>query len=142
METKLMTKERLSAYIHNKAAIAEINFKLEHAAEYATGNDVIFDYQKGYPRPLSVVGCDYDKYIKRKERLNKKKEEYQKENDEIEEFINSIHDSLQYRIFTLYFIDGLRQDKVAEKVNMERSSISKKIDDYLQLSHNSHQSHV
>lgn len=142
METKLMTKERLSAYIHNKAAIAEINFKLEHAAEYATGNDVIFDYQKGYPRPQSVVGCDYDKYIKRKERLNKKKEEYQKENDEIEEFINSIHDSLQYRIFTLYFIDGLRQDKVAEKVNMERSSISKKIDDYLQLSHNSHQSHV
>lgn len=56
---------------------------------------------------------------------------------EIEEFIAGIPDSIDRQIFELIFLKGKRQKDVADQVGLERSSISKRIDRYLQLSHNS-----
>ncbi len=56
---------------------------------------------------------------------------------EIEEFIAAISDSTDRQIFDLTFLEGKKQREVAEEVGLERSSISKKIDGYLKLSHNS-----
>ena len=56
---------------------------------------------------------------------------------EIEQFIAEISDSRDRQIFELIYIDGKKQREVAEHVGMERSSVSKKIDAVLQLSHNS-----
>jgi DNA-directed RNA polymerase specialized sigma24 family protein len=55
----------------------------------------------------------------------------------IEEFINSIADSELRLIFKYRYIDCLKQREIADILKLERSSISKKISSYLQLSHNS-----
>lgn len=139
-----MTKERLEKYISCKEEITELKYLLEHLGEGDTmvGNDVINDYTTGYPRPQTVVGFDYDKYERRRKRYEKRKLELEKECEEIEAFAEAIPDSLTRRIFRMYFILGQDQKAVAKNVHLDRSSISKKIDAYLQVSHNSHDSHL
>ena len=63
-----MTRERLEQYRSNVQEIRELTYKLDHLGEGDSliGNDVIFDYKKGYPRPQSVVGYDYDLEARRR----------------------------------------------------------------------------
>lgn len=56
----------------------------------------------------------------------------------IEQFIAGIEDSTDRMIFELHFLEGIKQCKIGEEVGLERSSISKRINKILQLSHNSH----
>lgn len=56
---------------------------------------------------------------------------------EIEEFIAGIPDSETRQIFELTYLEGKKQREVAEELNIDRSYISKKINNYLKLSHNS-----
>ena len=55
MET--MTKERLEAYRSKKDEILELEYALNNRwkSDLMIGNDVVFDYSKGYPMPQSVV---------------------------------------------------------------------------------------
>lgn len=68
------------------------------------------------------------------------------EEDQVQvEFIETLYGNQKDSIFRMYYIDGVhpvKQMRVAEQMHMERSTISKKIDKYLQLSHNSHESHI
>ena len=142
-----ITKELLQGYRSKKAEIQELDWKLKNRwrDEGLIGNDVIFDYSKGYPMPQAVVGFDYGKYERLQNQDQRRKEKLEQECEEAEKFVGSIEKSLERRIFRMYFIDGAEQPtqkEVAKAVHMERSSISKKIDDYLQLSHNSHDSHL
>ena len=118
-----MTKERLMAYRSNKAEILELDYVLNNRWKSDTmiGNDVIFDYSKGYPMPQSVTGFDSEKYVE------------------------EIPDSTTHRIFRIYFIDGrkaVRLREVGEKIHMGRSGVGKKIENYLKLSRNSPDSHL
>jgi DNA-directed RNA polymerase specialized sigma24 family protein len=61
----------------------------------------------------------------------------EQERTEIERFIAGIPDSLDRQIFELSFLDGKKQCEVGEELGMERSSVSKRINSFLQLSHNS-----
>lgn len=145
MET--MTKERLEAYRSNKTAILSLEYVLNTRWESDTmiGNNVVFDYSTGYPIPQNVVGFDQEKYERLQERDKKRKEKLEKECEEIEQFIEEIEDTQLHSIFRMYYIDGVHpvnQTQVAEQMHMERSTISKKIDKYLQLSHKSHQSQL
>lgn len=142
-----MTKERLAAYRSNKAEILELDYVLNNRWKSDTmiGNDVIFDYSKGYPMPQSVTGFDQKRYERLQERDLKRKEFLEVECAEIEDFVDGIRDSLSKRIFRMYFIDGRKavtQSEVANQLHLERSSVSKKIDTYLKVSHNSHDSHL
>ena len=142
-----MTRERLAAYRSNKAEILELDYMLQNRWKSDTmiGNDVVFDYSKGYPMPQSVVGFDQDKYERLQERDLKRKERLEKECEEVEQFVEAIQDSMTRRIFRIYYIDGrvpVNQEEVSKKVHLERSTISKKIDNYLKDSHKSHDSHL
>lgn len=139
-----ITKELLQGYRSKKDEIQELDYILKNRwrDEGLIGNDVIFDYSKGYPMPQSVVGFDQEKYERLQDRDQRRKEQLEQECEEIEEWAEAIPDSLTRRIFRMYFLDGKKQKEVAKAVHMDRSSISKKIDDYLQLSHNSHDSHL
>lgn len=103
--------------------------------EGLVGNSVIMDYRKGYPQPQSVVGFDYDLYEKRRARWTKRLEQLQKEVDEVEEWIEAIPDGTTRRCFRMVYIDGLTQQQVAKKVHLDRSRISRKMDDYLKNAH-------
>ena len=139
-----ITKEALQSYRSKRDEILELDWWLNNRwrSETMIGNDVIFDYSKGYPMPQSVVGFDQQKYERAQERDLRKKQGLEQECAEIEDFIEDISDSITRRIFRMSFIDGRKQKDVAKAVHLDRSSISKKIDGYLQLSHNSHDSQV
>ncbi len=54
---------------------------------------------------------------------------------EIEEFIADIPDSGTRQIFEMVFLEGRKQQEVADEIGMERSNVSKRITSYLELSH-------
>ncbi len=58
----------------------------------------------------------------------------------IETFIDRIDDTEIRQIFELRFVEGWKLREVAEKMNQDRSGIGKKINNFLQLSHNSQKS--
>ena len=138
-----MRREQLEQYRSKKEEIRELQYKLKHLGEGDSmiGNDVILDYSTGYPRPQSIVGVDWDKVNRTYERYVNKMARLGKECEEIEEFVESIPDSLTRRIFRMYYIDGMTQEKVAKKIHLDRSRISRKIDDFLKT-HTKHTKHM
>lgn len=131
-----MTRERLAMYRNNKAEILELDYMLQNRWKSDTmiGNNVIFDYSKGYPMPQSVVGFDQEKYERLQDRDLKRKEKLEAECEEIERFVENIKDSLTHRIFRIYYIDGRKdvtQGEVARRVYLDQSRVSRKIDNYL-----------
>ena len=94
------------------------------------GNDVIFDYRKGYPMPQAVVGYDYELGAKRRKRYKTQIAKLEAEQDCIEEWVFGIRDSRTRRIFQMYFLEGLTQEKIAQKMHTDQSRISRKIDHF------------
>ena len=129
-----MTREQLEGYRSCREEIRELQYKLAHLGEGDSliGNDVILDYQTGYPRPRSVVGWDHE----REERLRTVYEnrivKLEAECAEVELWVDEIPDSLTRRIFRMYYIDGMNQSKIAKRVHLSQSKISEKISGYLQ----------
>lgn len=131
-----MEKERLLSYRDNREEIKELKYILSNRwkEDCMIGNDVIFDYSKGYPMPQSVVGFDRERYERLQKRDLKRKEYLERENRELEYYVEKIKDSKTRRIFRAYFIDGRErptQFQLARKFYMDQSRISRKIDDYL-----------
>jgi len=133
METEGMTRERLEAYRSNRDEIKELKYKLDHLGEGDSliGNDVIFDYQTGYPIAQAIVGYDYELEAKRRTRYENQIAKLELEQDQIEEWVFTIRDSQARRIFQMYFLEGMTQEKVARKMHMDQSRISRKIDQLL-----------
>lgn len=132
-----MTRERLEAYRSNAEEIKELRHKLAHLGEGDSliRNDVVFDYRKGYPMPQAVVGYDYNLEEKRRTRYSNQIGKLEAEQDNIEEWVFGIRDSRLRRVFQLRYLEGLTQEKVGRKMNIDRSVVSRKIDSYLKLAH-------
>ena len=130
-----MTKEILQSYRSKKDEIVELDWVLRHRwqDDGLIGNDVVFDYRDGYPRPQSVVGFDYDRYDRIQDRDRIKKEALEEECAEIEEWVEAIPDSLTRRIFRMLYIQGRKQKQVAKAVHLDQSRVSRKIDEYLKV---------
>lgn len=128
-----ITKEILKKYRSKKDEILELDWVLRNRwrDEGMIGNNVVFDYRGGYPRPQSVVGFDYERYDRLQDRDNEKKKILEKECEEIEEWVEKIPDSITRRIFRLTFIQGMKQERVAQMVHIDQSRVSRKIDEYL-----------
>ncbi len=139
-----MTREQLESYRSMKEEIKELRYKLEHLADgdAMIGNDVIMDYRSGYPVPQPVVGYDTERHRRLSYRYRKSIQRLEKKMEDVEDFVEEIPDSVTRRIFRMYYIEGRTQKKIAEAVHMERSGVSKKIEAFLKVSHNSHNSHV
>lgn len=144
---EVMTKERLESYRSNKMEILELDYVLENRwrSDTMIGNDVIFDYSKGYPMPQSVTGFDYEKYSRLQDRDLRRKKKLEAECKEIEDFVSGITDSVTRRIFRIYYIDGRKnvtQRDVAKKIHLDRSRVSRKIDDFLQNAQKAQNAHL
>lgn len=139
-----MTREQLESYKSKKAEILELQYKLIHLGEGDSmiGNDTIFDYRTGYPHPQAVVGVDWEKMDRLSARYHKQIGTLTVECEEVELWIESISDSLTRRIFRMYFTEGLSQKEVAAVVNLDRSRISRKIDDFLKNAPKAQKAHV
>lgn len=139
-----VTRQQLEEYRSDKQEILELTYRIENRwkDEAMIGNDVIFDYGKGYPMPQSVVGFDQERYEHLQDRDVRRKDKLEKKCKETEDWIEEIQDGITRRIFRMYFLEGKKQKDVAKAVCMDRSNVSKKIDNYFQVSHNSHDAHV
>ncbi len=75
------------------------------------GNSVIIDYQKGYPRPQSVVGFDYTLYEHRRGMLEHRETQVKA----VEQWINAIEDGQVRCVFRMRYLNGMSWMKIAEK---------------------------
>lgn len=125
-----MTRERIEMYQSNKEEIQELTYKLTHLRENMVGNSVILDGRTGIPRPQAVVGVDEELLQRRRERYEERKAALEQECEEIESYIESITDSINRRILRMRYIDGMTQQRIARKVHMSQSAISRKVEKF------------
>lgn len=130
-----MTRERLEGYRSCREEIKELQYKLAHLGDgdSMVGNDVIMDYQTGYPRPQSVVGYDYEKEGRLRKAYENRIKKLQAECAEVELWIEGIPDSLTRRIFRMCFVEGVSLQKIGQKVHLDKSTVSRKINNYLKV---------
>ena len=139
-----MEREQLERYRSQKEEIRELRYKLEHlgAGDSLVGNTIIFDYKTGFPKPKAVIGYDHDKEQRLRERYETQMRKMEKDCEETERWVESIPESQTRRIFRMRFIEGDTQQKIGEKLHMDRSTVSKRIEAFLKVSHKSHNSHL
>lgn len=138
-----MDKKTLKKYKPNKDRLIRIENQIQELCERestvvmgkVTGSSADFPYTE-----VRTSVQMYDPYEEENVRRQIRRKEADrlrilKEQREIEEYINGIGDLEIKEIFELSFIKGKKQDEVAEIVNIDRSYVSKKISDYLKLSH-------
>ena len=128
-----MTRERLEGYRSCREEIRELQYKLAHLGEGDSmiGNDVILDYQTGFPRPQSIVGYDHEKEERLRRIYESRIAKLQAECAEVEQWVEAIPESLTRRIFRMCFLDGMTQKQIGRIVHLDQSRISRKIDEYL-----------
>ena len=129
----MVTKQMLEEYRSRKDEIKELKYKLEHLGEGDSmiGSSVINDYRTGYPHPQVVVGVDWGRMGRLRDRYCKKIDMLERECEEVESWIEDIPDSLTRRIFRMRYIDNMTQKQIAEAVRLDKSRISRKIDKFL-----------
>lgn len=81
-----------------------------------------------------------DQIIRMKQIYEERQKKVEQQMLEIETFIDEIDDTEIRQIFELRFIEGQKQEQIAKVMHLERSSVSRKISAYFQLSHNSQKS--
>ena len=128
-----VTRERLEAYRSEKDEIVELKYKLAHLGEGDSliGSDTIFNYRTGFPKPQTVVGYDYNRERELRNTYRKRIEGLETKCAEVEQWVEAIPDSLTRRIFRMYFLEGIKQKKIAKSVHLSQSKISEKISDFL-----------
>lgn len=129
-----MKKKFLEDYRSKKAEIEELNNYLSNMdgnSAFISKPETILDYRSGYPVPQAVIGIDWKKVDRTEKRYENRIAILTKECEEVEQFVDEIPDSLTRRIFRMHYIDGMKQNEICKIVNMERSSICKKISKYL-----------
>lgn len=112
IEVKI-TGNLLKNYRKYKREIPFLEDELEEilTTDAGLGNSVILDYQKGYPRPQSVVGFDRALYERRKGVLEHRKAQVKA----VEQWIESIEEGQIRCIFRMRYINGMSWVKIAEK---------------------------
>ena len=133
-----MEREQLERYLSQKEEIRELRYKLEHLGEGDSliGNSTIFDYSTGYPKPQAVIGYDYEKYRRLRAQYSTRLAKLRYDCEETEQWVEDIPDSQTRRIFRMYFIDGETYRQIAKKMHMDKSTVGRKIDNFLKVAPN------
>ena len=131
-----MEREQLERYLSQKEEIRELRYKLEHLGEgdSLVGNSTIFDYSTGFPRPQAVVAYDYNRERRLRERYSTRLARLRSDCEETEQWIEAISDSQTRRIFRMYYLEGETQKRIGERLHIERSTVSKKIEAFWKAS--------
>ena len=134
----MMEREQLERYLSQKEEIRELRYKLEHLGEgdSLVGNSTIFDYSTGFPRPQAVIGYDYEKERRLRAQYSTRLSKLRYDCEETEQWVEDIPDSQTRRIFRMYFIDGETYRQIAKKMHMDKSTVGRKIDNFLKVAPN------
>ena len=86
----------------------------------------------------SVMIPDPDEQGRINEQIRRKEAErlqVLEEIQEVEEFLEGIEDAEIKEVFELLYVDGKKQKEAADILHIDRSYVSKKINNFLKLSH-------
>lgn len=144
-----MTEKELQQYISIKKEIKDLDKRIEQ--EYSKEITAVAGKVKGslacfpYTEVRTSVLLDDPTELAARDKLiatrKSKREQLEAKALEIETFVNCIEDSETRIIFKYRFLDDMKQREVAEKVNLERSTVSKRITEYLK-NHTNHKNSV
>lgn len=146
-----MDKKKLSQLRSLKKELELIDRKLDRLYERqenvpvvmgkVTGSSKDFPYTEVRTSVLMDEPKEADEIEKQIRIREKRKEQVESLITEIEQFIAEIPDSRDRQIFELIYIDGKKQREVANEIGLERSVVSKRITNYLNL-HTNHKNSV
>lgn len=146
-----MDKKKLSQLRPLKKELELIDRKLDRLYERqenvpvvmgkVTGSSKDFPYVEVRTSVLMDEPKEADEIEKQIRIREKRREQVEKLITEIEQFIAEIPDSRDRQIFELIYIDGKKQREVADEIGLERSVVSKRITNYLNL-HTNHKNSV
>lgn len=146
-----MDKKKLSQLRPLKKELELIDRKLDRLYERqenvpvvmgkVTGSSKDFPYTEVRTSVLMDEPKEADEIEKQIRIREKRKEQVESLITEIEQFIAEIPDSRDRQIFELVYIDGKKQREVANEIGLERSVVSKRITNYLNL-HTNHKNSV
>ena len=146
-----MDKKKLSQLRSLKKELELIDRKLDRLYERqenvpvvmgkVTGSSKDFPYTEVRTSVLMDEPKEADEIEKQIRIREKRREQVESLITEIEPFIAEIPDSRDRQIFELIYIDGKKQREVANEIGLERSVVSKRITNYLNL-HTNHKNSV
>jgi len=135
----LLTEKELSQYRKIKREAEDLEQRIDklYEKELDTGYGTVKASSKEFPFCEYRIGVwvedpeqvdDRDKLIKiYSDRLEKGRKEILR----IEQFISSIPDSELRQIFELRYVDGKKVREIGKELNMDRSTVGKKISKYI-----------
>lgn len=111
-----ITKKMLDHYrkLKQEIPMLEMELQMMKNTEAGLGNDTIFDYKTGYPRPQSVVGFNQKKYDRRKKTLECKREKV----SAIDQWIDDIKDGQTRCVFRMFYKQGMTWKAIAKQIGM------------------------
>lgn len=139
-----MDKLKLKKYIPNKARLKRIDARISELCETEPAGEVMGKVRgssKDFPYTevrTSVMIPDPDEQERINKQIRKKEAERLQvlaEIQEVEEFLDGIEDAEIKEVFELLYVDGKKQKEAADILHIDRSYVSKKINNFLKLSH-------
>lgn len=121
-----MKEEELKKYRSNKKYIEYLERKSEK--EHYEHNIVVGSMNEfPYIERKFAVSDDFEKSEINDEVEQQQKQRLEQAVYEVEQYIEEIQDIELKMIFSMYYIEGLKQEEVAKNLGYERSTIAKKI---------------
>ena len=106
------------------------NFKFQPESmeeDIVTGSDNEFPYA---PHHFKIRGYGSVEYPKQRNKLREKIARVRAEIEEVERYIDNVEDPEMRNILTMYYELGMTHEQIAERYGYERSTITKKINDF------------
>lgn len=140
-----LTKKELEQYRRFKRSLEYKTSKLAEAYEKEPESVVgtVKKTSKHFPYLEGLMGVwiydpvESEKRDKRIQDLSKEIDDLVKQTDAVEEFISDIADEELQLIFSYRYIEGWKLKEIACKLNMDLSTVGKKITTYMKLSNKS-----
>ena len=122
-----ITEDLLKNYRSMKDELEETKYKLHHLDDNDAmiGNDVIFDYSTGQPRPPSVVGYDYAKQNRMQTMYQNRIKRLTEQMIAVEEYIDGLPSSISRRVMSMFYLQGMTQKSISCTIHKSQAKVSR-----------------
>lgn len=91
--------------------------------------DTVKDYRQGIARTAVISGYGNSKYVKVRQSLAEKQKRLTEQIEAIETALDQIDDSEKRTIYRLYYVEGLTQQEIADKLHYSLITIKRRLND-------------
>ena len=119
-----MDKAKLERYPRTaqNIKILEAEIRDMETTDAGMGSDTVLDYRSGVGVPTKVTGFEWPKYEQRQRELD----QLRREEAEVREFVEGIHDPLTRQVFQLRVYNGLSWPRIARLIGEHNEGYPRK----------------